>query len=94
MTRSIRFTLFAGVAMASLATSLAAPNPAAAAERRNAAAAERFYDADFIDMYDDVGPFLYTQCKVIDTISGQCLPFRSDSTWREGLPDFHGSNGG
>jgi hypothetical protein len=35
-----------------------------------------------------------SQCKVIDSISGRCLTFDSDSTWPEGLPDYHGSNGG
>ena len=32
-------------------------------------------------------------CKIIDAISHRCLNFESDSTWPEGLSDYHGSNG-
>jgi len=33
-------------------------------------------------------------CRYIGAISHRCYTFRSDATWREGLPDYHGSNGG
>jgi hypothetical protein len=33
-----------------------------------------------------------TDCKVVGTISHRCLSFNSDSIWREGLPDYYGSN--
>jgi hypothetical protein len=32
-------------------------------------------------------------CKIIDAISHRCFYFDSDSTWPEGLSDYHGSNG-
>jgi hypothetical protein len=34
------------------------------------------------------------QCAIVGAISHRCYAFHSDATWREGLPDFHGSNGG
>jgi hypothetical protein len=34
------------------------------------------------------------QCKIFDTISHRCLTFHSDSTWPEGLSDFHGGGVG
>lgn len=33
-------------------------------------------------------------CVLVDPVSHQCVNFHSDSTWREGFPDYHGSNGG
>lgn len=38
--------------------------------------------------------FSDSQCRIVDAISHRCYTFHSDSTWREGLPDYHGSNGG
>jgi hypothetical protein len=34
------------------------------------------------------------QCRIVGSISHRCLNFHSDSMWREGLADYHGSNGG
>jgi hypothetical protein len=34
------------------------------------------------------------QCRVVGAISHRCYTFHSDATWREGLSDYHGSNGG
>jgi len=34
------------------------------------------------------------QCKIVGAISHRCYTFHSDATWREGLSDYHGSNGG
>lgn len=34
------------------------------------------------------------QCRVVGAISHRCYAFHSDATWREGLPDYHGENGG
>ena len=34
------------------------------------------------------------QCKIFDTISHRCLTFHGDSTWPEGLSDFHGGGVG
>lgn len=33
-------------------------------------------------------------CRVVGAISHRCYTFHSDATWREGLPDYHGSQGG
>ena len=33
-------------------------------------------------------------CGVVGAISHRCYAFHSDATWREGLSDYHGSNGG
>jgi hypothetical protein len=33
-------------------------------------------------------------CAIVGAISHRCLNFHSDSTWREGLSDYHGSKGG
>ena len=33
------------------------------------------------------------QCQIVGAISHRCLNFDSDATWREGLADYHGSNG-
>jgi MFS superfamily sulfate permease-like transporter len=35
-----------------------------------------------------------TQCKIVGAISHRCYTFHSDATWREGLADYHGANGG
>ncbi len=35
-----------------------------------------------------------TQCRIVGAISHRCYTFHSDATWREGLSDYHGSNGG
>jgi len=35
-----------------------------------------------------------TQCRVVGAISHRCYAFHSDATWREGLADYHGGNGG
>jgi hypothetical protein len=32
-------------------------------------------------------------CKFFDTVSHRCLNFRSDSTFPEGLSDYHGTGG-
>jgi hypothetical protein len=34
------------------------------------------------------------QCKIVGAISHRCYSFQSDTTWREGLADYHESNGG
>jgi hypothetical protein len=34
------------------------------------------------------------QCRIVGAISHRCYTFHSDATWREGLSDFHGDNGG
>jgi len=34
-----------------------------------------------------------TQCRVVGAVSHRCYYFHSDATWREGLADYHGSNG-
>jgi hypothetical protein len=40
-------------------------------------------------------PHLASQtCRIVGAISHRCLSFHSDSMWREGLADYHGSNGG
>jgi len=44
--------------------------------------------AAFADEFSD------SQCRIVDAISHRCYTFHSGSTWREGLPDYHGSNGG
>ena len=93
MSRSIRPALIAGFAAASaLAFSMVAGGPATAGERRVPPAMHRF-NAGFFGMYDYVGsdPPL---CRIVDTVSHHCLSFHSDSTWPEGLRDYHGSNGG
>jgi hypothetical protein len=33
-------------------------------------------------------------CRVVGAISHRCYTFQSDATWREGLSQYHGSNGG
>lgn len=33
-------------------------------------------------------------CRIIGAVSHRCYAFHSDATWREGLADYHGSNGG
>lgn len=33
-------------------------------------------------------------CRLVDPVSLRCVNFHSDSTWPEGFPDYHGSNGG
>jgi hypothetical protein len=33
-------------------------------------------------------------CRVVGAISHRCYSFHSDAAWREGLADYHGSNGG
>ena len=33
-------------------------------------------------------------CRYVGAISHRCYTFHSDATWREGMPDYHGSNGG
>jgi hypothetical protein len=33
-------------------------------------------------------------CRVIGAISHRCYTFHSDATWPQGLPDYHGGNGG
>ena len=33
-------------------------------------------------------------CRVVGAISHRCYTFQSDATWREGLAQYHGSNGG
>ena len=33
-------------------------------------------------------------CRIVGAISHRCLNFHSDSTWPQGLADYHGSNGG
>ncbi len=35
-----------------------------------------------------------SQCRIVGAISHRCYTFHSDATWREGLPDYHGDNGG
>jgi hypothetical protein len=35
-----------------------------------------------------------SRCEIVGSISHRCLNFDSDSTWPEGLADYHGSNGG
>ena len=39
-------------------------------------------------------PWEVNQCRVHDELARRCYTFHSDSTWREGLSDYHGSNGG
>ena len=39
-------------------------------------------------------PSMAKQCEIVGSISHRCLSFDSDSTWPEGLADYHGSNGG
>jgi hypothetical protein len=34
------------------------------------------------------------QCRIVGAISHRCYTFHSDATWREGLADYHGANGG
>jgi hypothetical protein len=34
------------------------------------------------------------QCRIVGAISHRCYAFQSDATWREGLVDYRGSNGG
>jgi hypothetical protein len=41
-----------------------------------------------------VPQFAYNQCRIIGAISHRCYTFHSDATWREGLVDYHGDNGG
>ena len=33
-------------------------------------------------------------CRIVGAISHRCYYFHSDANWREGLADYHGSNGG
>ncbi len=33
------------------------------------------------------------RCKIVDPTSHRCLNFRSDSTFPEGLSDYHGTGG-
>jgi len=47
-----------------------------------------FLSAAFADEFAD------SQCRIVGAISHRCYTFHSDATWREGLPDYHGSNGG
>ncbi len=35
-----------------------------------------------------------SQCRIVGAISHRCYTFHSDATWREGLSDYHGANGG
>ena len=35
-----------------------------------------------------------SQCRIVGAISHRCYAFHSDAAWREGLTDYHGSNGG
>ena len=35
-----------------------------------------------------------TQCRIVGAVSHRCYIFHSDAAWREGLADYHGSNGG
>jgi len=39
-------------------------------------------------------PSMAKRCEIVGSISHRCLSFDSDSTWPEGLADYHGSNGG
>ena len=34
------------------------------------------------------------QCRIVGATSHRCYTFHSDATWREGLADYHGDNGG
>jgi hypothetical protein len=33
-------------------------------------------------------------CRIVGAISHRCWAFHSDSTWPQGLADYHGGNGG
>jgi hypothetical protein len=33
-------------------------------------------------------------CRIVGAVSHRCYAFHSDATWREGLADYSGSNGG